>query len=129
MNFGSLTPYFAHYSSSLDSANTAGLKSQVNSINTTGLAWKATEQILIRGAYTTDKGTDLNNVTGRNGQKNTTVISAEYALSKRTSLNVIRGSNTLSGGYLLEPLYTAALGRNPVATSIQFWGVGVNHQF
>ena len=129
MTFGDFTPYLSHYSSTLDSATTAGLKAQTNSINTLGLAWRASPQVLIRGAYTTDKGTDLNNVTGRNGQKNTAVVSAEYALSKRTSLNVIRASNTLSGGYLLEPLYTAALGRNPSATSVQFWGVGVNHQF
>jgi predicted porin len=129
MNFGSLTPYLSHYSSSLDSATTAGLKAQTNSINTAGLAWKVSNQILVRGAYTTDKGTDLNNVAGRNGTKKTTVVSAEYALSKRTSVNIIRGSNSLSGGYLLEPLYTAALGRNPAATSVQFWGAGVNHQF
>lgn len=129
MTFGQFTPYLSHYSSSLDSATTAGLKAQTNSINTVGLAWRATNQILVRGAYTTDKGTDLNNVTGRNGQKNTSVVSAEYALSKRTSVNIIRSSNSLSGGYLLEPLYTAALGRNPAATSVQFWGVGVNHQF
>jgi predicted porin len=129
MTFGSLTPYLSHYSSSLDSATTAGLKAQTNSINTAGLAWKANNQVLIRGAYTTDKGTDLNNVAGRNGQKNTMVVSAEYALSKRTSVNVIRGKNTLSGGYLLEPLYTAALGRNPAVTSVQYYAFGVNHQF
>jgi len=129
MKFGSLTPYLSYYKSTLDSATTAGLKPQSNNITTAGLAWKANEVILIRGAYTTDKGTDLNNVTGRNGQKNTTVVSAEYALSKRTSLNAIVAKNNLSGGYLLESLYTAALGRNPSATSVQFYGLGVNHQF
>jgi predicted porin len=129
MSFGDLTPYLSRYDSTLDSATTAGLKAQVNKIVTLGLAWRASPAVLIRGAYTTDKGTDLNNVTGRNGQKNTSVVSAEYALFKRTSVNAILSRNTLSGGYLLEPLYTAALGRNPSATSVQFYGLGVNHQF
>jgi predicted porin len=85
--------------------------------------------VLIRTSYTKDDGTDLNNVAGRNGQKNTSVVSAEYALSKRTSINGIVARNSLSAGYLLEPLYAAALGKNPAAASVQFYGVGINHSF
>ena len=129
MTFGAFTPYLAIYNSTLDSATTPGLKTQSNKVNSAGLAWKATNAVLIRASYATDKGTDLNNVAGRNGQKNTTVMSAEYALSKRTSLNAIVSRNVLSGGYLLEPLYAAALGKNPAASSVQFYGVGVNHSF
>lgn len=129
MNFGDVTPYVSYYKSTLDSATTAGLKPQANSITTAGLAWKATSTVLIRGAYTTDKGTDLNNVVGRNGQKNTMVLSAEYALSKRTSINAILAKNILRDGYLSETFYTAALGRNPNAASVQFYGFGVNQQF
>jgi len=129
MTFGAFTPYLAIYNSTLDSASTPGLKTQSNKVNSAGLAWKATNAVLIRASYATDKGTDLNNVAGRNGQKKTTVMSAEYALSKRTSLNAIVSRNVLSGGYLLEPLYAAALGKNPAASSVQFYGVGVNHSF
>jgi predicted porin len=129
MTFGEFTPYVAVYNSSLDSATTAGLKSQNNKVNAFGLAWKPSATVLVRASYATDKGTDLNNVAGRNGQKNTTVMSAEYALSKRTSVNAIVAKNILSGGYLLEPLYAAALGKNPAATSVQFYGFGVNHAF
>ena len=129
MTFGALTPYLAVYNSSLDSATTAGLKTQSNKAKAIGLAWKASSEVLIRTSYTKDDGTDLNNVAGRNGQKNTTVVSAEYALSKRTSINGIVARNALSAGYLLEPLYAAALGKNPAAASVQFYGVGINHSF
>ena len=129
MTFGAFTPYLAVYNSTLDSATTAGLKTQSNKVNSLGLAWKASNEVLIRASYAADKGTDLNSVSGRNGQKNTTVMSAEYALSKRTSLNAIVSKNILSGGYLLEPLYAAALGKNPAISSVQFYGVGVNHSF
>lgn len=129
IKFGPVTTYLAHYKSTLDSASTAGLKTQVNNISTLGASWQLDEKVLLRGAYTTDKGTDLNNVTGRNGKKNTTVLGVEYALSKRTSLNAIWANNTLSDGYMMETLYTAALGRNPTASSVQFYGIGVNHAF
>lgn len=129
MNFGSLTPYLSYYSSTLDHATTAGLKTQLNKITALGLAWRASPTVLVRGAYYMDKGTDLNNVAGRSGNKDTTVISAEYALSKRTSLNAILANNSLTAGYMQEALYTAALGRNPNASSVRFFGAGVNHQF
>ena len=129
MDFGDFRPYLAYYNSTLDSATTAGLKTQSNKITNVSLAWKATPLLVIKGAYYTDKGTALNNVSGRDGKKNTVVASAEYFLSKRTSVNAIVANNSLSAGYLQEPLYTAALGRNPNATSVQFYGLGINHHF
>ena len=129
VTLGQFTPYLTFFDSSLDSATTAGLKTQKNKISVAGLAWRVNNSVLLRTAYTSDKGTDLNNVTGRNGQKNTSVLSAEYSLSKRTSLNVALSKNILKDGYLLDPLYTAALGKNPNASSVQFYGFGINHSF
>lgn len=129
MSFGAVTPYVAYYNSTLDSATTAGLKTQVNKITSGGATWKANPAVLVRAAYYTDKGTDLNNVAGRNGKKDTMVVSAEYFLSKRTSLNAILANNNLTGGYMQETMYTAALGRNPTVSGVQFYSFGINHQF
>ena len=129
MKFGTLTPYVAYYNSTLDSATTAGLKTQVNKITSVGAAWRADPAVVVRAGYYTDKGTDLNNVAGRNGKKDTVIVSAEYFLSKRTSLNAILANNHLTGGYMQETLYTAALGRNPTASGVQFYSLGINHQF
>ena len=129
MTFGSFKPYLSHYSSSLDSATTANLNSQTNKITSIGLAWTATPKVLVKGAYYMDKGTNLNNVSGRNGSKDTLVLSAEYKLFKNTSVNAVIANNSLSSGYMQETLYTAALGRNPSATSVQFWGAGINYTF
>ena len=129
MKLGAFTPYLAYYNATLDSATTAGLNTQVNKITSAGVAWKANPAVLVRAAYYTDKGTDLNNVTGRNGKKDTVVLSAEYFLSKRTSLNAIVANNNLTGGYMQEATYTAALGRNPTASGVQFYSLGINHQF
>ena len=129
MKFGVLTPYVAYYNSTLDSATTAGLKTQVNKITSVGVAWRADPAVLVRAGYYTDKGTDLNNVAGRNGKKDTVVVSAEYFLSKRTSLNAILANNNLTGGYMQETMYTAALGRNPAVSGVQFYSFGINHQF
>ena len=52
-----------------------------------------------------------------------------YGVNRYAS-NDNRVSNSIkyrSGGYLLVPLYAAALGKNPAATSVQFYGFGVNH--
>lgn len=129
MKFGAITPYLSYYNSTLDSATTPGLKTQQNKITSAGVAWNAAPAILLRGGYYTDKGTDLNNVTGRNGKKDTVVVSAEYSFSKRTSVNAIVANNNLTGGYMQETFYTAALGRNPAVSGVQFYGVGINHQF
>lgn len=129
MKFGAITPYLAYYNSTLDNATTAGLKTQQNKITAAGVAWNVSPTVLVRGGYYTDKGKDLNNVAGRDGKKNTVVVSAEYALSKRTSVNAIVANNNLTGGYMQETLYTAALGRNPTASGVQFYGVGINHRF
>lgn len=129
MTFGAFKPYLSYYSSTLDNATTAGLKAQTNKITALGLAWTASPSVVVRGAYYMDKGTDLNNVAGRNGNKDTLVLSADYSFSKRTTLNAVVANNSLSSGYLQEVFYTSALGRNPSATSVQFWGVGINHAF
>jgi len=129
MKFGAVTPYLSYYNSTLDSATTPGLKTQQNKITSVGVAWNVAPAVLLRGGYYSDKGTDLNNVAGRNGKKDTIVMSAEYAFSKRTSVNAIVANNNLTGGYMQETVYTAALGRNPTVSGVQFYGVGINHQF
>ena len=128
MQLGPAKVYLAYYNSSIDSL-TAGQGAQKNRIAVAGVAWQVSPLVMAKASYTNDKGTTLNGVAGRDGTKNTLVLSAEYSLSKRTSMYANLATNNLSGGYLQETLYTAALGRNPTASSVQFYSVGINHKF
>lgn len=93
---------------------------QAYKFNSAGLAWKTYTEVLLRAFYTACKGSDLNNVAGHNGQKNTTLVLAEYALSKPTIVNAIVAKFFLNGGYLLKLLYAAAVSKNSATTSVQF---------
>jgi predicted porin len=93
------------------------------------VAWSATPALTLKAALTHDKGTDLNGVAGRDGSKVTTVASAEYALSKRSSLYAALFSNRFADGYELDPVNIAALGRDPAASSTNGFSLGVRHDF
>ena len=127
MTFGSLKPYLAYYSSTSNSLK-AGTNAQIDKILALGLRWEMAP-FVIRGAYYTDKGTTLDSVNGRDGSKNSIILASEYWLSKRTNVYVAFSNNSLSGGYMLEPVFTGALNRNPTASSVQLYSVGMSHSF
>lgn len=120
---------YAHYLSSTLDPTAAGRITQKNQILTLGAAWQATAQTMIKASLTHDKGTALNGVSGRNGNKHTLVVSAEYALSKRTSLHAAVFANRFTDGYKLDPVNIAALGRDPAASSTRGITVGMRHDF
>ena len=60
----------------------------------------------------------MNGIAGRNGVKDTIVLGADYAMSKRTSLTAAAFKNSFKDGYMLEAVNIAGLGRNPTASSV-----------
>ena len=120
---------YVHYLSSELEPTLAGRLTQENQILTLGAAWKATPETTVKASYTHDKGTAINGVNGRNGNKDTLVVSAEYALSKRTSMHAGVFTNRFTDGYKLDPVNIAALGRDPAASSTRGITVGMRHDF
>lgn len=84
---------------------------------------------VLKAAYTHDKGTNLNNVQGRDGTKTTLVTSAEFYLSKRTSIYGALMHSKFTDGYKLDTLNIAAMARDPKASSTSVYSVGVRHDF
>ncbi|OYU68443.1 MAG: hypothetical protein CFE45_42725 [Burkholderiales bacterium PBB5] len=125
---GDFRPYLAYYKSTLDST-VAGRLTQKNSIIDLGLAWSATPLVMVKSNYVDDKGTSLNGLAGRDGHKKTLILSAEYALSKRTMLNAAYFSNRFSDGYKLEANNIAGLNRDPAAASVSGYSAGIVHIF
>ncbi|MBL0151431.1 MAG: porin [Ideonella sp.] len=128
VKLGDFRPYAAYYKSKLDST-VAGRLTQKNSILDLGLAWAGYSQLQFKGNYVDDKGTSLNGLAGRDGHKKTLVLSAEYFLSKRTSLNAAVFNNRFSDGYKLEANNLAGLSRDPTASSVSGYSAGIVHTF
>jgi predicted porin len=82
-----------------------------------------------RASYTLDSGKNINHVAGRNGKKRTAIAAVDYRLSKRTTVSLSAFSNTFSGGYRLDPVNVAALGRDPSKSSTSGYAVGIRHDF
>lgn len=120
---------YGHYLHSDLDPSAVGRIVQTNKIIVLGANWQATPTTSIKAAVTHDKGTALNGVTGRNGSKDTVVVSAEYYLSKRTSLNAGWFSNRFTNGYKLDPVNIAALGRDPASSSTSGITTGIRHDF
>lgn len=120
---------YGHYVDSQLDPSAVGRTRQKNKILSLGARWLAGPQTAVKAAYTHDKGTAINGVNGRNGTKDTWVLSADYFLSKRTSLNAGWFTNRFSDGYKLDPTNIAALGRDAGASSTSGITVGVRHDF
>lgn len=127
--FGAFKPYVAYYDAKLESATLVAAPTQSNKITQVGLAWTGFAPTVLRAAWSRDKATSLNNVAGRDGSKTTIVLTGEYFLSKRTSLYAAAARNSLGSGYLQDPVWKAALGRNATDSSVSFYSVGMNHTF
>lgn len=111
----------------LDST-TAGRPQQKNSIVSVGARYTV-DTVVLRSGYTYDRGTNLNGSAGRNGKKQTFVVSSEYVFSRRTSAYVAAYTNRFGDGYRLESLNIAGMNRDPAASSLSGYSVGMRHQF
>jgi predicted porin len=122
--------YATLLASSLEHNTVPGLLTeQKDQILHLGANWRATPNTAVKVGYYLDRGTDINGVPGRDGDKTTLVVSAEYFLSKRTSLNLVGFSNRFTDGYLLDPVNIQLLGRDPASSSTQGVSFGVRHDF
>ena len=128
VTFGTIRPYLAWYDTKLDNT-TAGRLTQTNKILHVGVSWRGLGATTLSGGYYHDKGTSLNGIAGRNGVKDTIVLGADYAMSKRTSLTAAAFKNSFKDGYMLEAVNIAGLGRNPTASSVTGFSLGMRHSF
>ena len=109
-------------------ATVAGRATQENKVMTLGVTYRpaATD---FKFVYYHDQGTALNGIVGRDGNKDTLVASAEYYLSKRTSLYGAIYENRFTDGYKLEAVNLSALGRDPNSDAVQGISLGIRHTF
>jgi predicted porin len=120
---------YLHYLEGELEPTVANRLTQTNKMIHLGANWSVTPQITLKLAAYHDKGKAMNGVAGRDGTKKTYVTSAEYFLSKRTSLHVAATSNSFSGGYRLDPLNINGLGRDPSLSSTSTFSTGIRHDF
>lgn len=120
---------YAHYSNGrLDSSAIGGV-AQKNRIVHLGAAWTLEAPMVLKAGWYHDVGKAMNGVNGRDGNKDTLVLSAEYFLSKRTAVHVVAVSNRYTGGYKLDPINIAGLGRDPNASGTNSFSLGFRHHF
>lgn len=122
------TALYLNYTHSLLDATAANRPAQRNQLIVVGLRAEL-GRVNLRASYTHDKGTNLNNIVGRDGKKVTWVQSAEYGFSLRTSAYAAVFRNHFSDGYRLDPVNLAALSRDPTSAASTGYSVGVKHAF
>ena len=126
---GPVRLYLHYIDSELESATLANRPAQTNKIWNLAASWQAAPNVLVKASYYDDKGKALNSVVGRDGKKTSLIASAEYFLSKRTSLHVGAFSNHFTGGYKLDPVNIAALARDPASSTTSGVTAGIRHDF
>lgn len=124
---GPVRPYIHWVDSRVDAASATGAR-QSNRILSLGLRAPVGRTVL-KAAWTHDQARNLNGVAGRDGHKDTAVFSAEYALSRRTSLYATVFESRYTDGYRLEPTNLVALQRDPGARRAPGQSLGVRHDF
>lgn len=125
---GTVQAFLAGYGSKLDST-VAGRLKQKNKVMALGLDWRIIPVVSLKTAWYGDKGETLDGVAGRDGHKNTWVASAQYLLTQQFELSLTAFENKFSGGYRVEPVNIAALGRDPKASSVAGASAGLRFSF
>ena len=105
-----------------------GRPEQTNTLITPGFRYDVAP-FVVKVAYTLDSGKNINNVAGRDGKKKTAIAEVAYLLSKRTAVSVAVFSNSFTGGYKLDPVNVAGLGRDPSRSSTSGYAIGIRHDF
>ncbi|CAG9266098.1 Outer membrane porin, OmpC family [Paraburkholderia unamae] len=94
-----------------------------------GIVWQITPAIVVTAAYYDDIASNLDNVEGASGHKQTAYIIGEYFLSKRTELYVEADRNHFSGAYKADPTNLAVLKLNPGSSGITGVSMGMQTKF
>jgi len=82
----------------------AGAPRQEDKLWNVAVRWTVQPGLDLTASYYADQGTAINNVAGRNGNKDTWITSADYYFSKRTTVNLGVFGNQLKDGYRLDPV-------------------------
>lgn len=105
-----------------------GRPEQTNTLITPGFRYDMAP-FIFKVSYTLDSGKSINNVAGRDGKKKTAIAEVTYQLSRRTAVSFALFNNSLTGGYKLDPVNIAALGRDPSRSSTSGYAIGIRHDF
>lgn len=94
-----------------------------------GIVWQITPWFSVTAAYYDDIASNLGNVRGSSGHKQTAYVIGEYFLSKRTELYVEADRNHFSGAYKNDPTNLAVLNRSPGNSGVTGVSVGISTKF
>jgi len=135
---GPVRVYLGYLQNSADTASPlqAGSPQQVDKVWELGARWTVQAGLDLTAVVYQDKGTAINNVVGRNGDKTTWVASADYYFSKRTSVNLGMFSNQMKDGYRLDPVNGSLLAGHATSAAAPTTGsaivgltAGIIHRF
>jgi predicted porin len=128
VTLGPVRAYLAFGESILE-PTVAGRQTQKNKLTGLGLNWRVGPWGNLKAAFFGDQARHLNGVPGRDGAKRTWMASAHHDLSPRTELSAAVFRNSFTGGYLLEPINLAVLGRDPAQPGVGGFSLGIRHSF
>jgi predicted porin len=94
-----------------------------------GVVWQITPSFAVTAAYYDDIASNLGNVNGASGHKQTAYVIGEYFLSKRTEIYLEVDRNHFSGAYKKDPTNIAVLNRSPGGSGITGISVGLQTRF
>lgn len=94
-----------------------------------GIVWQASPVFSVTAAYYDDIASNLGNVKGASGHKQTAYVIGEYFLSKRTELYIEADRNHFSGAYKNDPTNLAVLNRAAGSSGITGVSIGLNTKF
>ena len=125
----------AHYMKAQHDKSAGGASRQSDAVWAFGVTYPLTPALTLRAAYYRDGGSDVGGASGRDGTRSTALLMGDYALSKRTSLNMGVFRNGLSGAFTTDPTSLSVLGLiNPTTKAISGSSstgvaVGMTHRF
>lgn len=94
-----------------------------------GFIWQCNPALSVTAAYYDDIASNLSNVHGASGKKQTAYVIVRYSLSKQTDIYAEVDRNHFSGKYISDPTNIAAFGRAPTSTGVTGASVGLITRF
>lgn len=94
-----------------------------------GIKWQFTPALSVTAAYYDDIASNLGNVHGATGHKQTAYLAVRYLLSRRTEVYAEVDRNQFSGKYVNDPVNLAAFGRTAHSSGVTGAAVGLITRF
>lgn len=121
--------YMSYFQLMVSGAAGANSSQRRDSVPQGGVMWQVTPALVLTAAYYDDIASNLGNVRGASGHKNTYYGIVDYFLSKRTNVYLEVDRNTFTGAYRTEPVNLALFSRSPSSTASTGVTVGMTTRF